>query len=97
VDAIWIGHGLYLQVLSANNRSWLLRYEFRGHKRWMGLGSIATFSLDEARARARQARQLLADGIDPLEQRKAERVRAAWCLGPLAAQHVRPLPEALPF
>jgi integrase len=67
--------GLYLQVLSPSNRSWLLRYEFRGKKRWMGLGSLATFSLEEARARARKARQLLADGIDPLEVRKAERNR----------------------
>ena len=26
--------GLYLQVISATNRSWLLRYELRGKKRW---------------------------------------------------------------
>src|SRR5262249_33309755 len=71
-------HGLSLQVLSPANRSWLLRYELRGRKRWMGLGSLATFTLEEARGRARRARQLLADGIDPLEARRAERaVQAA--------------------
>jgi integrase len=68
-------HGLYLQVHSPTNRSWLLRYELNGKKRWMGLGSAATFSLAEARERARQARQLLADGLDPLELRRAERIR----------------------
>jgi len=65
--------GLYLQVLAPTNRSWLLRYEIGGRKRWMGLGSLSDFDLEEARGRARQARQLLADGIDPIDTRKAER------------------------
>jgi integrase len=69
--------GLYLQVMSATNRSWLLRYEINGRKRWMGLGPCADFTLEEARERARQARQLLADGIDPLEARQAERAQRA--------------------
>ena len=42
-------NGLYLQVTSPTNRSWLLRYELRRKKRWLGLGSAATFSLEEAR------------------------------------------------
>ncbi len=69
--------GLYLQVMSPTNRSWLLRYELNGRERWMGLGSAHTFKLEEARERARAARKLLADGIDPLESRKAERVAHA--------------------
>ena len=69
------GHGLYLQVIGPSNRSWLLRYERGGRERWMGLGALHTFSLAEARDRARKARQLLADGIDPLDARKAERAR----------------------
>jgi len=32
----------------------------------VGLGSVITFSLAEARLRANRCRQLLADGIDPL-------------------------------
>jgi integrase len=54
-----------------------LRYELRRKKRWLGLGSVATFSLEEARQRARRARQLLADKIDPLEARRAERAQIA--------------------
>jgi len=65
--------GLYLQVMSASNRSWLLRYALGGHERWLGLGSADTFSLAEARARAHAARRLLADKIDPLTVRRAER------------------------
>jgi integrase len=71
------GHGLYLQVISPSNRSWLLRFERRGRERWMGLGPLHTFALDEARERARKARQLLADGVDPLDARNAERAKQA--------------------
>src|SRR5271155_3288494 len=71
------GHGLYLQVTPAGVRSWLLRYERAGRERWMGLGPLHTFTLEEARARARQARQQIADGIDPLDARKAERAQRA--------------------
>jgi integrase len=67
------GYGLYLQVLGPTNRSWLFRYERDGRERWMGLGPLHTFNLEEARERARLQRQLLKDGIDPLEQRKAKR------------------------
>jgi integrase len=63
--------GLSLQVTESGAKSWVLRYQLRGDKRWLGLGSAADFSLKEARERARAARQLLADGIDPLERKQA--------------------------
>lgn len=75
------GGGLYLQVSQWNTKSWLFRYMLNGRARQMGLGSVSTFTLKEARERARAARQLLADGIDPLEARRkalaAERIEAA--------------------
>jgi integrase len=71
------GHGLYLQVISPGNRSWILRYARGGRERWMGLGPLHAFALKEARERARKARQQLADGIDPLEARKTERAKQA--------------------
>jgi integrase len=69
--------GLYLQVLSPTNRSWLLRFERGGRERWMGLGPLDDFTLTEARERARQARQQLHDGIDPIDARKAKRAQQA--------------------
>lgn len=39
----------------------------------MGLGSLSVFSLAEARERCRLFRQMLADGIDPINHRQAER------------------------
>jgi len=58
--------GLLLQISATGAKSWVLRYELRGKERMMGLGSVADFNLKEARERARAARQLLADRIDPL-------------------------------
>ena len=46
--------GLYLQVSASGAKSWLLRYEIGGRKRWMGLGPASVFSLKEARERARR-------------------------------------------
>ncbi len=71
------GHGLILQVASPTNASWLLRYERRGRERWLGLGALHTFSLAEARERARRARQQVKDGIDPLDARRQERMALA--------------------
>lgn len=72
------GGGLYLQVSKWQTKSWLFRYTKDGRSRHMGLGDVHTFTLKEARERARRQRQLLADGTDPIEARRAaqEAVRA---------------------
>jgi integrase len=70
------GGGLWLQVSQWGTKAWLFRYMIKGRARQMGLGDIATFSLKEARERARAARQLVADGVDPVEQRKARKEAA---------------------
>jgi integrase len=67
------GDGLYLQVTESGVRSWVLRYERNGRERMMGLGTLRDFSLREARERARRARQQLADGLDPIDAKRAQR------------------------
>src|SRR5882724_10758928 len=70
-------HGLYLQVHSPTNASWVLRYERDKRARMMGLGPVHTISLKQARERARAQRIKLLDGIDPLEaKREAKAARA---------------------
>jgi integrase len=72
------GGGLYLQIAKGGSKSWIFRYRFKGHTskegkplaREMGLGSVDTWKLAEARERARLQRQLLDDGKDPIEARK---------------------------
>src|SRR5262245_48474158 len=65
------GRGLYLEV-TKGGRSWVLRFMLNGRARWMGLGSAHDITLTEAREKAAQARNLRRDGIDPIEQRRAE-------------------------
>jgi hypothetical protein len=67
------GDGLYLQVTQSGVKSWVLRYERNGRERMLGLGTLRDFSLKEARERARRARQLLADGVDPIDAKRAQR------------------------
>lgn len=66
------GDGLYLQVRN-ENKSWVYRYMLAGRARTMGLGPIRFISLAEARSLAAEAKRLLLQGIDPIEQRKRVR------------------------
>lgn len=65
------GKGLYLQISKELIKSWIFRYQQNHSEHYMGLGSVHSVSLVEARDLARKARQLLLQGIDPL-QNKAE-------------------------
>jgi integrase len=86
------GGGLYLQVKAGAdgriNKSWLFRYAIpetaisangieRQKERQMGLGSVDTISLAEAREAAVHCRKLRVQGVDPIAAREAERTKAA--------------------
>lgn len=76
------GRGLWLQVTAPKaedkrpSKSWLLRYTLHGRAREMGLGPLDLVSLAEARDRAKAARKLLLDGVDPIEVRRQQRAEA---------------------
>lgn len=65
------GLGLYLQISKSGTASWIFRYRSGGKQRKAGLGALDTFSLAEARLRARAMRQQRADGIDPIAAKQA--------------------------
>jgi integrase len=65
--------GLYLDIGGKNAAHWTRRYERDGTGHWMGLGSCKAFTLAEARERNRRISQLLADGIDPLHEKRARK------------------------
>jgi integrase len=69
------GGGLYLQVTGGGGRSWIYRFTLNGRTRDMGLGSLITFSLAEARQAALEARKLVAAGVDPIEAKRAQRAQ----------------------
>jgi integrase len=74
------GGGLYLQISKFNDpkynnsKSWVFRYTIDGRARTMGLGPVNTVSLEKARAKALDARNLILDGLDPLAVRKEKRL-----------------------
>lgn len=69
------GKGLYLVVSNVGSKSWLLRYQLGGKRRDMGLGPYPTVALKAARLAATEARSLIMQGRDPLDDRKAEQQR----------------------
>lgn len=80
--------GLYLQVKPSAGeysskmppaKSWILRYVSPATRkaRWMGLGPVDAISLKVARELAVAARGKVKLGVDPLDERKAERAAKA--------------------
>jgi integrase len=67
------GGSLYLQIKSPAAKSWIFRYESGGRQHYLGLGSLDTLTLAEAREKALQARKLRLEGKDPLEHKRAQR------------------------
>jgi Phage integrase central domain/Arm DNA-binding domain len=64
------GGNLYLVVSGKGTRKWVLRFTWQGRPREMGLGSASSVLLAEARERAARARQAIARGLNPIEERK---------------------------
>lgn len=64
--------GLALQVTPAGSRSWTLRAVIGGKRRDMGLGAYSPTGMTLAKAReaATAARELIRQGIDPIQQQQ---------------------------
>lgn len=81
------GGGLYLEIAPAGGKWWRLKYRYSGKEKRLSLGvypetPLASFKDKQtgrmvrgARDRAAEARQRLADGVDPSQQRQAEEAR----------------------
>ena len=63
-------NGLWLYVGKPGQARWFLHYTAGGKARQMSLGSAEHLALADARDKAAEARRLLAQGIDPIEQRR---------------------------
>lgn len=71
------GNGLHLQVSRAGSKSWVYQFTLHGRRREMGLGPLSVLTLSEARARTRECRHMVLDGVDPISARKAKQMTAA--------------------
>jgi integrase len=70
--------GLYLQVTRKGGKTWVLRATVGAMRRDIGLGGFPAVTLSQAREKARDARDKIERGIDPVAERKA--VKAALVL-----------------
>ena len=66
------GGGLCLLIPPSGAKLWRWRYRVDGKEKMMALGEYPLVSLKEARERHSEARKALANGIDPMAERKAE-------------------------
>ena len=69
--------GLYLEISPKGGKWWRFKYRFEGKEKRLSLGVYPDVSLKMARDRRDDARRLVAGGIDPSEQRKAQKAARA--------------------
>lgn len=67
------GGGLYLELSPTGGKWWRLKYRYAGKEKRLSLGVYPEVSLRAARTRRDDARKLLAEGVDPSENRKARK------------------------
>jgi hypothetical protein len=91
------GHGLYLRVKPRGGKSWRFRYHFAGKQNMLSFGSFLETSLASARAKRDEARRLVAEGIDPAQRKKFDKLAAKAAanntFGAVAAEYLEKLRE----
>ncbi len=68
------GGGLYLRITKAGTRQWIFRAMIHGKRRKIGLGGHPAVSLAKARDKAAEIRRAIADGIDPLAEKRRAKI-----------------------
>ncbi len=70
------GQGLWLAVAPSGAKKWVFRFTWQGRVRETGLGSATLVTLAQAREKAHQCRLLVAQGINPVDAKRAAMVAA---------------------
>jgi hypothetical protein len=81
------GAGLYLRVRGETVRSWVFVWTASGKRREMGMGAPPYVTLAKARERAQHARDIVAEGGDPLVEMRV--VRQVPTFGMVADEFIR--------
>ena len=68
--------GMYLQVSPAGSKRWFLKYRAAGAEKQLALGSYPAVSLTAARKARDAAKLQKSEGIDPVQARQVEKLRA---------------------
>lgn len=68
------GGNLFVEVRPSGSKLWRYAYKFDGKQKLMALGSYPEVSLAKARKKRTEARALLIDGIDPMQQARVDKL-----------------------
>ncbi|MCS5980257.1 tyrosine-type recombinase/integrase [Klebsiella pneumoniae subsp. pneumoniae] len=68
------GQGLSLLIEPNGSKSWRFRYRYAGKPKMISLGVYPTITLADARSRRDDARKLVAEGKNPSEVRKEQKI-----------------------
>ncbi len=68
------GRGMYLLVTPKGQKWWRLDYRLHGKRKTLSLGVYPDVKLKKARGRRQQARDTIAEGVDPSQVRKEEKI-----------------------
>ena len=68
--------GLYLQISPSGSKRWFLKYRIAEKEKQLALGAYPTVSLKAARRARDEAKRKKAEGIDPVQARKVEKLKA---------------------
>ena len=69
--------GMYLQVSPAGSKRWFLKYRAGGKEKQLALGSYPSVSLKSARLARDAAKAQKAEGTDPVQARKVEKLKTS--------------------
>ncbi len=67
------GNGLYILVKSNGSKLWRMKFTYNGKEGVLAFGQYPTIPLSEARKMTVEARTLIAQGINPAEERRAKK------------------------
>ena len=70
------GHGLYLLIEPTGKKRWRMGFRLLGQENTVAFGQYPEMSLADARQACANARQLIADGIDPVKLKREHRKQA---------------------
>lgn len=68
------GQGLSLLIEPNGSKSWRFRYRYAGKPKMISLGVYPTITLADARSRRDEARKQVAEGLNPSEIRKEQKL-----------------------
>ena len=74
---LYDGEGLFVIITPNGGKWWRMRYTLGGKEKTLSLGVYPGIGLKLARQRRDEARALIAQGIDPSQQRKEDKAAAA--------------------